>query len=339
MAAPYTDTTSGSLGNLVQTAYDRFVRLALRSTPMFREIADVKPVAQSMPGDTIVFNIHQDLALATTPLDEVTDPAGTVLGPTKTVSVTLKEYGNWTAITKALKTFTLDNNLNANAANVLAFNMAESVNALVENVMITCQNTIREGFGGSFTGVSVYDEETDTGTNPVALDEIDGTIKARTIRTAVAKLRGAKVQPVDGRNYVCYIHPSVAADLMAETGADAWLQPHTYVDTSNIYAGEVGTFLGVRFIETSYASSQEVEFTFTPEGEEEPITATRTVYNTYIAGKEAIAEAVADEFHIESNGVIVDPLNRKDPLGWTGIAGWTLFRQPAMFIIQTVTNY
>jgi N4-gp56 family major capsid protein len=312
---------------------------------MFREIADVKPVNQSMPGDTIVFNIHQDLALATTPLDEVTDPAGTVLGPTKTVSVTLREYGNWTAITKALKTFTLDNNLNGNAANVLAFNMAESVNKLVENVMITCQNTIREAFNGTFTAVSFYDEETDTGTNPVTLEQVDSTIKARTIRTAVAKLRAAKVQPVDGKNYVCYIHPSVAADLMAETGADAWLAPHTYVDTSNIYAGEIGTFLGVRFIETPYASSQEVEVTILVDDDSDPETPDaeveiyRTVYNTYIAGKEAIAEAVADEFHIESNGVIVDPLNRKDPLGWTGIAGWSLFRQPAMWIIQTVSNY
>lgn len=46
MANAYTDITSGtSLGvNLVQTAYDRYVEFALRSQPLFRTLADKRPV-------------------------------------------------------------------------------------------------------------------------------------------------------------------------------------------------------------------------------------------------------------------------------------------------------
>ena len=71
MAIPTgTPTTSSTISNLVQTAYYQYVRMALRSIPVMRSLADVKPVQQAMPGSSVVFSIYSDLAQATSTLTE-----------------------------------------------------------------------------------------------------------------------------------------------------------------------------------------------------------------------------------------------------------------------------
>jgi hypothetical protein len=81
------------------------------------------------------------------------------------------------------------------------------------------------------------------------------TIQAADIRKAVAKLRGASVQPKDGSNYVGLLHPDVSYDLRTEAaanGSNVWQQPHTYTEAGvgNIWAGEIGVYEGVKFIES-----------------------------------------------------------------------------------------
>ncbi len=69
MAIPTgTPTTTSSISNLVQAAYDQYVRMALRSIPVMRSLADVKPVQQAMPGSSVVFSIYSDLTQATSTL-------------------------------------------------------------------------------------------------------------------------------------------------------------------------------------------------------------------------------------------------------------------------------
>jgi N4-gp56 family major capsid protein len=315
----YTDTVA--LANLVQTAYDRYVRLALRATPQFRAVADTKPVQQTAPGSSIVFNIHQDLAPRTAPLDEVADEDGVSLGNTTNITVTLREYGNYAVATKALKEFALDSNLDGNIANIVAYNLANSVDKIVESVLATGTQVIRESAGNLSTTAAV--------TTITATD----TIKARDIRYAVAKLRAAAVPTFDGVNYVAYIHPEVAVDLRTETGALGWREPQNYGagdGLTGIFAGEIGTFEGVRFIETPRTSNSQ-------RGAGSNSAQVR-VFNTYVLGREALAEAVAEEFHVVADGVIVDPLKRKMALGWYGIAGWSLFRPTALWRIETASS-
>ena len=321
MATPYTDITS--LSNLVKAAYDRQVRLALRATPQFRAIADTKPVQQTQPGSSVVFNIHQDLAPVTTPLSgDSVDPAGATIGNTTPVTVTLNEYGNYSVVTKALREFALDSALDSNLANIIAYNQADSVDRIIEAVLATGQNVVRENAGAlvaSTTGGTTATK------NAIAATD---TLKARDIRYAVAKLRAAAVPTFDGVNYVAYIHPQVATDLRSETGAQGWREPQNYGagdGLTGIFAGEIGTFEGVRFIETPRVG------TSTNSG-------SVVVYNTYIVGAGALAEAVAEEFNVVVDGVVVDPLKRKMALGWYGIAGWALFRSAALWRIETASS-
>lgn len=78
-------TTTSSISNLVQTAYDQYVRMALRSIPVMRSLADVKPVQQAMPGSSVVFSIYSDLAQATSTLTETSDVSSIALGDRKSV--------------------------------------------------------------------------------------------------------------------------------------------------------------------------------------------------------------------------------------------------------------
>src|SRR5262245_22247676 len=104
MADTYTGTATiaGQTGitNLVQAAYDSYTEMALRSAVWVRDVADKRPVQLAMPGSTVVFQIYQDLATATTALTENVDPDAVALSNTSTVIVTLAEYGNAALVTR-----------------------------------------------------------------------------------------------------------------------------------------------------------------------------------------------------------------------------------------------
>ena len=93
-------TGTSDISNLVRTAYDQYVRMALRSIPVMRGLADVKPVQQAMPGSSVVFSIYSDLAQATSTLTETSDVSSIALGNPNQVTVTLNEYGSAVTTTK-----------------------------------------------------------------------------------------------------------------------------------------------------------------------------------------------------------------------------------------------
>jgi hypothetical protein len=63
---------------------------------------------------------------------------------------------------------------------------------------------------------------------------------------------------------------------------------------------------------------------------------TRT-FQTYTTGQQALAEAVAEEFHTV-RGPVVDKLTRFQPLGWYGVAGWSLYRPEALIRTETTSS-
>ena len=80
---------------------------------------------------------------------------------------------------------------------------------------------------------------------------VQGTDKltVRDIRKAVRKLK-LQNAPKFGNYYVGIIHPDIEFDIMDDS---EWKYPHQYVDTNNVYMGELGAIAGVRFVETTEA--------------------------------------------------------------------------------------
>jgi len=71
---PATSTTTSTMSNLIQTAYDKYIEFNLRSEPMFRKFADKRPVDVTNPGNTVIFQVYTDLSRATSALTQTQDP-------------------------------------------------------------------------------------------------------------------------------------------------------------------------------------------------------------------------------------------------------------------------
>src|SRR5690606_7075325 len=182
------------MANLVQTTYDRALEFALRAQPMFRMVADKRPVEQSMPGSSVVFSLYQDLAQQITPLNELVDPDAVAAGNPTTVSVTLNEYGNSILVSNKLDLFSFTD-VTAGLVNQVAWNLIDSVDLTVQNVLAAGTQTLRRAPG---SGAVTYGFGT-TPSQPTALNTIDNTanslFNSDMARFAPTQLRTNAVHP------------------------------------------------------------------------------------------------------------------------------------------------
>jgi N4-gp56 family major capsid protein len=238
MATPTgTPTGTGNITALVQAAYDQYVRMALRSIPVMRSLADVKPVQQAMPGSSVVFSIYSDLAQATSTLTETSDVSSIALGNPSQVSVTLNEYGSAVTTTKKLN-LTSFNDVDSALADIIAYNAADSIDNVVGQVLSAGTNVIYSA-GPSGTAPTAS-------SGVVAAD----TIGVTDIRNAVVSLRTNKALPRMGELYAAYLHPRQSADLRAETGTGGFQELTKYVERTPFVAGAVGVIEGAFIVET-----------------------------------------------------------------------------------------
>ena len=382
----YTNTGSSSLGGtvgsagLVQKAYDRLIEFALRAQPLIRNVADKTPARQSIPGSSVVLQRYVDLTQQTTTLTEQVDPDAVALATPTYTTITLAEYGNAVLVTRALELFSLAD-VDPAVANIIAFNLADSIDTVAQTTLATGANVLRAGARTS----SVTVTSSDTFTSALA-------------RKTVAKLRTNKAIPRKGSLYWAGIHPEVAHDLRAETGVGSWRQPHEYQANDEIWAGEIGTYEGAFYVEsprlfsdkkgadqttsstttTAAANSGATTLALaavafqvgdrlsgtglatsgvqvtaisglnvtidTPvlsagvtSGATITITPETRVFNTYFAGQQALAEAVAEEPHVVI-GPVVDKLMRHRPLGWYGVLGFSIYRDEALYRVETSSS-
>jgi N4-gp56 family major capsid protein len=316
MANAYTSTDSASLGGtvgsagLVQKAYDRLVEFSLRSQPLLRSVADKRPSPGTLPGSSIALQIYNDLAAQTSALTETEDRDSVAIGTPDLVTVTLNEYGNSVIATRKLQLLSLAD-VDPAIANIIAYNMADSIDKLV----------MTELGGGSNVIYSSDGVDTPTSTDTV---EATDTIKAADIRKAVAKLRANNAVARKGSLYWVGIHPEVSHDLRAETGAGSWRNPHEYQSNQEIWAGEIGQFEGAYFVESARMAKANN-------------TNSVPVYKTIIAGQQALAEAVAEEPHVVI-GPVTDKLMRLRPIGWYGVLGFKRYREDALYRIESAST-
>jgi N4-gp56 family major capsid protein len=300
-------TGTSDISNLVKAAYDQYVRMALRSIPVMRALADVKPVQQAMPGSSVVFSIYSDLAAATSTLTETSDVSSIALGNPSQVTVTLNEYGSAVTTTKKLN-LTSFNDVDAALADIIAYNAADSIDAVVAAVLTGGTNVI---YGGNATTTNTID----------AAD----TISVADIRNAVTELRTNKALPRLGELYAAYLHPRQAADLRAESGTGGFQDIVKYTDnvSKTIIPGSVGVIEGAFVVETP-----RVPFAVNTNS---PAV---NVYKAVVAGREALAEAMGQDINTVI-GPEIDALRRFRTIGWYYFGGFARLREAALYRIET----
>ena len=307
MAVPGgTPTGTSAISNLVQTAYDQYVRMALRSIPVMRSIADVKPVQQAMPGSSVVFSIYSDLAAATSTLTEASDVSSIALGNPTQVPVTLQEYGSAVTTTKKLN-LTSFNDVDQALADIIAYNAADSIDSVVATVLTGGSNVLYAG--------------TATSTNTITATQ---KMTVSLLRQAVTELRTNKALPRIGELYAAYLHPRQTADLRAETGIGGFQELSKYTDRTPFVAGAVGVIEGAFVVETP-----RVPYTTN--------TNSVNVYKAVVAGREALAEAMGQDISTVI-GPQIDALRRFHTIGWYYFGGWSLLRQAALYRIETAAT-
>jgi N4-gp56 family major capsid protein len=314
------DTTTGSVA-WDTTAYEQIPYFALRAENYFDAFCEVKPTRQTHPGAAVKFNITADIAVVSSSIDESTDIDAVALSDSE-VTATLAEYGNAVRTTQKLRGTSY---LPAEpiAMNIVGYNAGASIDTIVRDVAKLGSNVRYVGSASARNTVTPADH---FGTST-------GTTGAAAIRRAVAELRGANVQTIGGA-YVGFIHPDVSYDLRGATGGANWRDPHTYVDTANIYNGEIGQFEGVRFIEAVRAPI------FSDAGSSTTLT---DVYRTMILGREALAKA----WSITDGGTpqpqvfptpVTDLLRRFLGVAWYHLVAYAIFRQASLRGIESSSS-
>ena len=303
-------TGTSAVSNLVRTAYDQYVRMALRSIPVMRSLADVKPVQQAMPGSSVVFSIYSDLAQATSTLTEATDVSSIALGNPNQITVTLNEYGSAVTTTKKLN-MTSFNDVDTALADIIAYNAADSIDAVVAAVLTGAGNT-NIIYGGNATTTNTID--------------IADTMMVTDIRQAVTELRTNKALPRIGELYAAYLHPRQTADLRAETGTGGFQELSKYTDRTPFVAGAVGVIEGAFVVETP-----RVPFAANTQS---PAV---NVYKAVVAGREALAEAQGQDISTVI-GPQIDALRRFHTIGWYYFGGFNLLRTAASYQIRSAAT-
>ncbi len=295
-----TSSASSQQTNKVLTAYQRMAFFALREGVVFDQFAKVKPGDLTSPGNPVSFLFHTDLAQATTPLDEVIDVDAVGLSDS-TVTVTPKEYGNAVLLSIRIRTDNFLIGFDADVANILNYNMVDTIDALA---LAAIDGGTNESYEGQ--------------TSEAAITASDN-LSAASVRQKRAELRGASVLPWDGRHYAAVIDPDVAYDLKSETGEAAWTAPAIRNEGAmRIWNDEIGTFANFRFMETP-------RVTLNADGGSGNV----DTYSCYFFGREflAKAESIAPGMVM---GPVTDKLRRLQPLGWYTYAGWDTLREAAL---------
>jgi N4-gp56 family major capsid protein len=292
--------------------YDFAIGLVYRETSIYRQWTDKGPANVNGPAQTVTLQ-KQDyfgtaaVTAAKTPLNEEQDVDSTKLPPTLTVNLTVNEYGAAVTKTKVLRYFSFAD-VDGIAARTVGMHMAETMDELVQDVMVTGTQVFRAQSRASTVTVTATDY-----------------IRATDVRRMVTKLRANKV-PDFGGYYMAGIHPHVIHDLREETGSGSWRVPSEYGTSQDmIWAGEFGVFEGCRFVQN---------------------TRTRTaldgassgkVYRSFILGREAIAERVVEEPSAVIAPVI-DKLQRFSTIGWYGVLGWCLYRDESLVRFESSSS-
>lgn len=299
-------TQISGVGNLVVNAYDTYVRAALRSLPVMRSVADLRPVALTNPGTTLKFAVYANLSAATTALTETTDVTPLALANPAQVSVTVTEYGNAIEQTEKVNLATFSS-IDTMIGDALAYNAADTLDQLVATAL-TGGTVVK--YGGSRTSTATL----------TATDVLSTTM----LRKAQTTLLEANALPRVGDLYTLFIHPRQAYDLRAETGAGGFVDIHKYTteNVGNLLTGTIGVLEGFQVVQTSRVPSATSG------------ASSATVYSAVAVGKEALLEASVYDVQTVVAPQI-DILRRKSALGWKYFGGWGIFRDTAVVRLET----
>jgi N4-gp56 family major capsid protein len=305
-----------------QTAYDLRAWYSLRPELYYDDFADVQSTDESIRGKSVTFTIVNDLPIQSTALTDGTDVTPIAMSDSQ-INVVLAEYGA-ALVTSAKMRGTTFIDIDPVVANLIGFNAGISVNDVARAALSAGTNVMyASGLGATTLNTTVVARSGLTAAN--TLGSID-------IRVAVARLSSMNAQRF-GNLYTGFIHPDLVADLMGETisgsQVQGWTAANVYSTPDAIKNGEIGSYLGVRWIVTPTAPVYQGAGS-----------GSTNVYGTFVAGRQSLAKAFskAPGFgpmpHVFP-GPVTDYLRRLQPTSWYWLGQYSPFRAAALIRIES----
>ncbi len=288
-------TNSEGLSPEMKTFYDKTLIHLAGPRLVHAQFGQKKPIPKN-GGKTIEFRRFSKLPKALTPITEGVTPTGNKLNVTA-VTATVDQYGDYVEQTDMLELTAIDNTI-VEATKELADQAGITLDTVVRNELVAGTNVMYA------PSVDAEGNETEV-TSRSALTKAC-KLRVKDVFRAAAELKAVNAPKIDGA-YVAIIHPYVAYDLMQDAG-DTWMDINKYKNPEKIYAGEIGTLGGVRFVESTEAK-------IIKEGE-------TAVFCTLFLGQNAYGVTEVEggglEHIVKQKGYGNDPLNQRSSIGWKG---------------------
>ena len=220
-------TTSTGVQPLFQAVLNRHILTRAESKLIHDQFGQKVRVPRGKT-KTITWDRLSPLPKAMTPLTEGVTPKGSNINITR-ITGEPTQYGNYVSYTDQFDFFKHDPSPEVLKMNeLLARNAAETLDELTKETLASGTNVL---YAGGKTGRAA----------------LDSGLTVADIRKAVNFLKRNKASAFDDGYYVAIVHPDVVYDIQSD---ENWKKPHEYVDTKEIYKGEIGELYGVRFVET-----------------------------------------------------------------------------------------
>lgn len=304
-------TASGGIKPSVQTFYDKHLLSVAKPNLVHNQFGQKRPIPKNN-GKTINFRRFEKLPKATGALTEGVTPDGQDITITE-ISASISQFGTYVTISDMLELSNIDPVVTENNK-ILGMNASETLDYLTAQALAAGTNVLYSGGAEARSALSAANEA--------------HKLVVKDVKKAAAILKNNCAQKVNG-NYVAIVHPFVAYDLMNDS---EWIDVKTY-DNKDLYAGEIGTLYGVRFVESSEAT------VFQGEGADGG-----DVFVTLVLGADAygVIEITGGGLQMiakqKGSGGTTDPLDQRSTQGWKATHAAVILNQLNMVRIESAAS-
>ena len=235
-------TTDSDLSDEMKTYYSDYLIDLAEPKLVHDQFGQKHPIPKN-GGKTIEFRKYSPLPKLLTPLTEGVTPDGQKLAMS-VITATVDQYGGYVELSDVLLLTAIDNNL-VQATKLLGAQAGRTLDTITREELVAGTNVVYSN-GAESRAELVGGSSTYTDNCYLTVDDI---------KRAVRFLKVQNAEPINGY-FVAIIHPDCTYDLTRDS---EWMLPHQYVDTENIYSGEIGKIAGVRFVETTEAKVFQAE--------------------------------------------------------------------------------
>lgn len=224
-------TTSPGSAPLFAPVLNRHILMAAKPALVHQQFGQSVEVPKGQ-GKAVCWDKMSPLPKAKQPLIEGITPKGSAIHITRLTAVP-EQFGDYISTTDEFDFYAADPAPKALKLNeVLANSAARTLDSLTADVLAAGTNVQYPN-------------------GKIARSQLNSSdvITVQEIKKAVRTLKGNNAPKLKNR-YVAIIHTDIAHDL---TNDEEWRWPHQYVDTKQIYEGEIGELYGVKFVETTEA--------------------------------------------------------------------------------------